>query len=307
MTDMGTATPDAPEVQERTIRVVDAPLAPPSDNLGLLSVFRRRYLLRLLVRREIQARYANSVMGLFWSYINPMSQFFIYWFVMGHIMGAHKGIPNYPVHVFSGMIVVHFFTETFGSGTRSIVRNKSLVNRLALPKEMFPVAAMLVSLYHVLPASFILLIACLASGWVPDLGTVFGILLGLGIIMFLGTALALIFSVANVFFRDFGSAVGIMSNFVRFGVPMIYSFEQIHTKFGHWADYYMLNPIANAVLLFQRAFWVQTTKYPHWTIKHKMPEHLWIDGLVALGASMVVLVIAQLIFNRFENRIPERL
>jgi len=309
MSDTGTATAasgeDAPE--ERTIRIVDAPLAPPSAHLGLFSVFQKRYLLKLLVRREVQARYAGSVMGLFWSYINPLSQFFIYWFVMGHIMGAHRNVENYPIHVFSGMVVVHFFTETFGSGTRSIVRNKSLVNRLALPREMFPVSAMLVSLYHVFPASVILIIAALATGWVPDLGTLFGVLLGLGIIMFLGTALALMFSVANVFFRDFGSAVGILSNFVRFGVPMIYSFDQIHDKFGHFADYYLFNPIANAVLLFQRAFWAQSTADPHLTITTKLPEHLWRDGILALLGSMVVLVIAQFIFNRFENRIPERL
>lgn len=321
MSDTGTAAPtpasaeptDAVEsgerkdAEERAVRIVDAELAPPSSNLGLLSVFRNRYLLRLLVRREIQARYAGSVMGLFWSYINPLSQFFIYWFVMGHIMGAHRNVENYPVHVFSGMVVVHFFTETFGSGTRSIVRNKSLVNRLALPREMFPVSAMLVSLYHVLPASFILVIAALATGWVPDMGTLFGILLGLGIIMFLGTALALVFSVANVFFRDFGSAVSILSMFVRFGVPMIYSYAQIHQKFGHFANYYMLNPIANAVLLFQRAFWAQTTSDPAKTVATALPTHLWRDGLIALGVSVVLLVLAQLIFNKFENRIPERL
>jgi len=296
---------EAPEV--RPIRIVDAPLAPPSANLGLLSVFRKRYLLKLLVRREIQARYAGSVMGLFWSYINPLTQFFIYWFVMGHIMGAHKNVENYPVHVFSGMIVVHFFTETFGAGTRSIVRNKSLVNRLALPREMFPVSAMLVSLYHVLPATLILVIAALATGWVPDFGTLFGILLGLGIIMVLGTALALMFSVANVFWRDFGSAVGIMTMFVRFGVPMIYSYAQIDQKFGTLAHYYLLNPIAHAVLLFQRAFWFRTLPDRDTAMKVDFPAHLWLDGIGVLLCSIVVLAIAQVLFNKFENRIPERL
>jgi len=305
MTSADTAQPEAAEA--RPVRIVDAPLAPPSANLGLLSVFQKRYLLRLLVRREVQARYAGSVMGLFWSYINPLSQFFIYWFVMGHIMGAHRNVENYPIHVFSGMVVVHFFTETFGSGTRSIVRNKSLVNRLALPREMFPVSAMLVSLYHVFPATVILVIAALATGWVPDIGTLFGILLALGIIMFLGTALALMFSVANVFWRDFGSAVGIMTNFVRFGVPMIYSYAQVHEKFGHFAQYYLANPIANAVLLFQRAFWVRATDDPEKTLRTGMPHHLWTNGLIALGCSVVLLVIAQLVFNKFENRIPERL
>ena len=50
------------------------PLVPPSRTTGILEVFRKRYLLRLMVRREIQARYAGTVFGLLWSYINPFTQ-----------------------------------------------------------------------------------------------------------------------------------------------------------------------------------------------------------------------------------------
>src|SRR3954466_10660618 len=103
---------------------VDAPLSPPSAASGLLEVFRRRYLLRLLVRREISARYQGSFLGLMWSYVNPLSQFFIYYFVVGVIIGLHRGTQNFAIHVFCGLIVVHFFTETFNAGTRSIMRNK---------------------------------------------------------------------------------------------------------------------------------------------------------------------------------------
>ena len=54
------------------------------------------------------------------------------------------------------------------AGTRSIVRNKSLVQKMAVPREMFPVASMLVSLFHVGPQIVILLIATLIAGWRPD-------------------------------------------------------------------------------------------------------------------------------------------
>ena len=124
------------------------PLAPPSANNGLFAVFQRRYLLRLLVRREISARYQGSFLGLLWSYVNPLAQFFVYFVVIGLFLQLHDNIPNFPIHIFSGLIIVHFFTETFGAGTRSIVRNKSIVVKMALPREMFPVATMLGSLYH---------------------------------------------------------------------------------------------------------------------------------------------------------------
>ena len=142
------------------------------------------------------------------------------------------------------------------------MRNKAIVRKMAMPNEMFPVASMLVSLYHVVPQLVILMIACLAYGWTPDLGGLAAVLLALAIIMVLGTALALLFSAANVFFRDWSSFVNILTNFVRFSVPMIYPYSMVDERFGQRAPYYLFNPIADAVLLFQRAFWVGTTEDP---------------------------------------------
>ena len=286
--------------------VVDAPLAPPAATQGLLEVFRRRYLLKLLVRREINARYSGSFLGLIWSYINPLSQFFIYFVVFGILLDRNR-TENFAVHIFCGLIVVHFFVETFNAGTRSIVRNKAMIRKMALPKEMFPVASMLVSLYHVTPQLVILLIVGGVYGYVPDPLAVVAMALALGIIMALGTGLALMFSVANVYFRDFASVVNILTNFVRFGVPMIYPFDLVKDRFGEFAQYYLWNPIANAVLLVQRAFWVGTTDDPSATAATELPDQLFQRGLLMLGISVVVLVLGQLVFRRLEDRIPERL
>ncbi|WP_341927623.1 ABC transporter permease [Nocardioides psychrotolerans] len=289
------------------VPVSEQPLVAPSASNGLLGVFSRRYLLRLLVRREISARYQGSFLGLLWSYINPLTQFFIYWFIMGKLIGMEDRAPNYAIHVFAGLIVVHFFVETFNAGTRSIVRNKALVKKMALPREMFPVASMLVSLFHVGPQLVILLGACLVTGWAPDLVGMTAAVLALGIVMVLGTALALLFSTANVFFRDFSSAVTILTNFVRFGVPMIYPYTLVAERFKGHTELYLANPIADAVLLMQRAFWTGTTDDPAAIALVHMPDHLLTRGAIALGGSLVILVVAQLVFTRLENKIPERL
>ncbi|KQY56486.1 MULTISPECIES: ABC transporter permease [unclassified Nocardioides] len=288
-------------------RTVDAPLVPPSGGQGLGEVFRRRYLLRLLVRREISARYQGSFLGFLWSYINPLSQFFIYWFVIGLVMGLHKDVQNFAIHMFTGIIVVHFFTETFNAGTRSIVRNKALVKKMAMPREMFPVASMLVSGFHVLPQLVILLGVCLLYGWTPTVLGMCALVLALLVIAILGTALALLFSAANVFFRDFGQLVTILTNFVRFGVPMIYPYSMVHERFHGHTEIYLANPIAQAVLLMQRAFWVGTTDDPDKTIVEHMPDHLFTRGLISVGVCLVLLAIAQWVFSRLENKIPERL
>lgn len=285
--------------------VVDAPLAPPSANTGLFEVFRRRYLLRLLVRREISARYQGSFLGLFWSYVQPASKLAMYYFVIGVILD--KGIENFAIHLFAGLVVVHYFTETFSAGTRSIVRNKSLVRKMAVPREMFPVASMLVSAYHVVPGMTLLTGFCVALGWRPDPVGVAAAVLGFLLIAVLGTALALVFSAANVFFRDFSNVVQTLTQFTTFSVPMIYPYSMVSDRFGEYAHLYLLNPMAEAVLLFQRGFWVGTTEKPEVTIAHDLPSNLFALGFIHLGVAVVLLVVAQLVFSRLENKIPERL
>ena len=290
-----------------TQRVVDAPLEAPSANSGLLEVFRRRYLLRLLVRREVSARYQGSVLGMFWSYLNPLSQFCIYYFVLGEIVGLGDRVENFAIHVFCGLIIVHFFNETANAGTRSIVRNKALVQKMALPREMFPVASMLVSGFHIGPQLVILGIACLAVGWTPDAVGVMAAVVALLLTMVAGTAVALLLSAANVFLRDVSSAVSILTNMVRFGVPMIYPFTLVEDRFGSAADFYLWNPLSNAVLLLQRGFWVGSTEDQDATIAEHIPGNLWeMAGYTMLG-SLLFLGFAQLVFSRLQNKIPERL
>ena len=118
------------------------------------------------------------MLGLLWSYVQPLMPVLHLLLRDRLILGLHKNVPNFAIHVFAGLVVVHFFTETFNAGTRSIVRNKALVQKMAMPREMFPVASMLVSAFHVVPAA-----ADPArrrasqSGWQPDAeGIVAGVL-----------------------------------------------------------------------------------------------------------------------------------
>ncbi len=220
--------PGAAQVSRDSL--ADVPLASPFASGGLMDVFRRRYLLRLLVRKQISSRYQGSVLGLFWSYIQPLVRFTMYFFVIGLVLGLHQDFPNYAIHMFAAIVAVHFFTETFSSGTRSIVQNKSLVQKMAMPREMFPVAAVIVSAVNTFPQLVILFIASVATGWTPDVVGLLAAVLGLAIVTVLGTALALLFAGMNVFFRDFQNIVATFTLFTHWIVPMIYPFEKLATS-----------------------------------------------------------------------------
>ena len=88
---------------------------------------------------------------------------------------------------------------------------------------------------------------------------------------------------------------------------MIYPFSLVDDRFGSVAHYYLFNPLADCVLLVQRALWVGTTENPAETARTDLPPDLLLWGLGMAGFGFVVLAIGQLVFSRLETRIPERL
>ncbi len=157
------------------------------------------------------------------------------------------------------------------------------------------------------PQVLILIVATTIAGWQPDPAGMVYAVLGLLISMTLGTALALFFSAANVFLRDVSNAVSVLSNFVRFGVPMMYPYVLVAVRFRGHTDLYLLNPIVEAVLAFQQAFWIGATSNPARTATFDMPPNMFWLCIRALLISLVILAFAQSTFTRLERRIPERL
>jgi ABC-2 type transport system permease protein len=311
-------TTDSDAARATSLQPPDAGLVSPFSGGGLFDVFRRRYLLKLLVQKEVRSRYQGSILGLLWSYIQPLVRFCMYFFVIGLVLGLHKDVPNFAIHMFAAIVGVHFFTETFASGTRSIVKNKAIVRKMAMPREMFPVSAVIVSAINTFPQLLILFVASVAVGWRPDPGALLAGILGIAIITLLGTALALLFAGMNVFFRDFQNIVATFTLFTHWIVPMIYPFERLATSgLGQnpwFYTAYLSNPLTVAVLLLQRAVWIPTTLgkgsfpsdvneigYP------TLPNHLFLLGWVMVLVSFVILVLCQMAFQRLEGKFAERL
>lgn len=299
----------APAGGPRTIREVHAELEPPAPVGGIVAVFRNKYLLKLIVQRQLAAMYAASVLGLLWSYVQPAMRFAIYYAVMGFILRLHEGTPYFAVHLFTGMVVIHYFGETWSGGTRSIWTNRALVLKMRLPREIFPVASMLVAAYHTIPQVLVLVVFCVVSGWHITFVGVLAALLGMAIIVSFAMAMGLFFSAINVFFRDFQNIVQTVMQFMHFLVPMMYPFAMIwkaHESHPWLYNIYMANPVAQAVLLFQRFFWYDLIedqdKYPH-----EFPPDLWTRGIITLVVCVALLYAAQRYFRRVEGRFPERL
>lgn len=285
----------------------------PGRSRGILDVFRYRYLLRLLIGKSTSLRYRNSVLGWFWSYVRPTVQFLVYYLVVGQILQLHKQVPFFPLYLFSGLVLVNLFNETLADATRSIVANKALVRKIYMPRELFPLAAIVGAFTHFLPQLAVLLFVSLLFGWLPSLLSVGLVLAGILLVVAFVVGLGLFFSAVNVRFRDASNVVEIIRTVATWSVPILYTWSMVYeraTEFPWLFHLYMSNPLAVAVELFHHAFWGSIpgvlAEDPAPANLGWPPEFGWYVA-ASLGVIVFALVIGQFVFRRAERTFAQDL
>ncbi|MET3466749.1 ABC transporter permease [Microbacterium sp. BDGP8] len=284
--------------------------ARPGSGRGLLDVVRWRYLLRLLIRTGVTTRYRNSVLGWTWSYVRPAAQFLVFWVVLGLFLSLERGIPNYAVYLFSGIIVINLFSEAYKNATTSIVGNAPLVRKVYLPRQLFAISAAAVAFVHFLPQLALLLIVCGFLGLFAQasLLSVLAVLAAVAIILIFALGLGLLFGAINVRFRDAENVVELLLLLATWASPVLYFWTMVRdalTTLGlpSWLlEVYLLNPITQAVELFHYAFW-----FPISDSALEMPPALGINTIWAFVISFAFLFLGQSVFRRLEGRFAQDL
>ncbi len=279
----------------------------PGRSRGLLDLFRYRYLLRLLIGKSTSLRYRNSVLGWFWSYVRPTVQFLVYYLVVGQILGIHRQVEAFPLYLFSGIVVVNLFNEAFGAATRSIVDNKALVRKIYLPRELFPLAAIIGSFIHFVPQLIVLVLVSLLFGWIPSLSSLGLLLAGLVLVVLFIFGIGLFCSAVNVRYRDAQNFVEIIRLIATWASPILYTWVMVAdvTENFPWIFHlYMSNPITVAVEMFHQAFWGHMVAPAD---NHGWPPHFGWYVLVAWVLTLVTLVVGQLVFRQFERTFAQDL
>lgn len=275
----------------------------PGRGRGILDVIQWRYLLRLIVRKGTATRYRNSVLGWTWSYVKPGVQFLVYFLVVGVVLGLNRGMEHFAVYLFTGIVIVNLFNEAFGNATTSIVENSSLVRKIYLPRELFPIAAILVALIHFLPQLAVLLFVCILVGWTPSFLGLGAMLLGVIIILAFSLGLGMFFAGINVRYRDAQNFVEIIRMVSTWASPVLYTWALVDDVAPQWlAHLYMCNPITIAVELFHYAFWEPTVDQTH-----GYPPHFALYTLIAITLCVFFLALGQYVFRRFERTFAQDL
>ena len=289
---------------------ISGELTRPGLGGGFRDLRQSSFLLKLLVRKELKVRYRGSVLGLLWSYVKPAVQFLVFYVALGVFLGLERsarnpdGLSNYAVYLFSGIVLINFFSEALGNSARSIVNNGNLIKKIYLPRELFPVASVWVSAVHFFPQLVVLVIGCVVAGWHPDAFQLLAAVGGFAIVGFLATGLGLLFGAANVYFRDSENLVDMLLMVATWASPVMYSWTMVEAKLGPGLfALYQANPITVGVELFHYAFWYPTTDG-----SAAMPPNLFSLWLpVGMIISLVVLALGQLTLRRLEGRFAQEL
>ena len=238
MTETTPQSPSSP-LEVRVARIEGEPLRELGDKRGLwagtkrafVDIWHRRELLRLLINRELKARYKDSNLGFVWSMFKPLSQLLIYFIVIGQFLGASRGIPSFAIFVFTGLTAWGFFLEAVTGGTGSIVANSGLIKKVYLPREIFPLSTLGTAAVNSAIQLVVLLVAIGVTGAVPSVSQLAYLPLSLIVLVLYATLCALALSALNVYMRDIQHLIEVITSW-RSGPPR--SCTPTATCSGRW-------------------------------------------------------------------------
>lgn len=229
------------------------------------SLWRNRQLIVQMTKREVVGRYKGSVMGLAWSFFNPVFMLTVYTFVFSVIFKSRWGVggeeskTQFAVVLFVGMIVHGLFAEVLNRAPSLILSNVNYVKKVVFPLEILPVIVMGAALFHSIISLGVLLAAFALFNGYLHWTVVFTPLVLLPLVI-LATGLAWMLASLGAFLRDVGQTIGIITMVLMFLAPVFYPVTAVPEEFRPWL---MANPLtfiieqAREVLIWGRG--------PDWT------------------------------------------
>lgn len=228
---------------------------------GILELIQNRAVLYALVKRETKSRYRGSFLGFAWALGKPISMLLVFSLVVGEILGASRSIEFFALYLFVGLMIWGFFSEAVVAGTNSIISASGLVQKIAFPREILPLAAVINSAVNTLIQVPVLMVGYLIFRTNPKFDQFVFLLPLILILVFLTLGLALTLSAVNVYIRDVQPLTELLMMLLMYTTPVIYSWTFVKEKVieSFESDFifevYSHNPLAVIITGFQDVLW----------------------------------------------------
>lgn len=256
-----------------------------------------RELMRNLIIRDLKTRYRNSVLGIAWSWANPLLMMLVYTMVF-NFLTDHSDLPNFHIFVLCALLPWNFFSSSVRQATSSIVSNAQLVKKVYFPREILPISIVLSNLVNFVIALPVFFALALVSGASI---TPWALLLPIPILVQVAfsTGMCLILATLDVFYRDTQIIMDVMMMAWFFVTPIFYPITEVPLEahvlgitFNAQLWLRRLNPMASIVASYRDLLY------------RGAPTGL--DFLLRTAATaLIVLVAGYLVFLRYSPRFGE--
>ncbi|MFC5928733.1 ABC transporter permease [Cryobacterium melibiosiphilum] len=246
---------------------------------------RYRHSLWLLTQRDLRVRYSTSVLGYFWSILDPLVMAGIYWFVFTQVFQRDVGNEPYIVFLLSALLPWMWFNGTVSDSTRAFLREAKLIRSTRIPRTIWVNRLVLSKGIEFVAAIPVLVLFAILFGAELNAEAVF-FPLAILIQTVLTAGVGLLVAPLVVFFRDLERAVKLVLRFLFYASPVIYGTADLPSNLQFWAAF---NPLSGIFSLYRAAFF---------------PEQLdWFVVGVSAAMSLAFLGLGLLVFTRTERAV----
>lgn len=226
--------------------------------------WKHRDLIKQLSKRDFQARYKGSFLGVFWAVLNPLFMLAVYTFVFSVIFKGKWGFQvsdnkfEFAIILFSGLSIFSIFTESLNKSPALLVSNANFVKKVVFPLEILPLVTVISSFLHALISFIILIIAVNVFIGFSSWGVILSLFSVISMLM-LTLGLSFIVSAFGVYIRDISYSIIVITNILVYLTPVFYPLSAV-PKFIQRIMYF--NPLTmivenfrNSIILSHPPFW----------------------------------------------------
>lgn len=211
------------------------------------SLWRHRELITASAKREVLGRYRGSVMGILWSFFNPLFMLAVYTFVFSEIFkarwnAASESKTEFALVLFAGLIVFNLFAECVNRAPSLILSNVNFVKKVVFPLEVMPWITLCSALFHAGISFVVWLIAYVVLYGLPH-ATVLYLPFVLFPFIFLVMGFSWLLSSLGVYLRDVSQVIGVITTILMFLSPIFYPATGLSETYRGWLYLNPLTPI----------------------------------------------------------------
>ncbi|WP_460008804.1 ABC transporter permease [Methanobacterium movens] len=243
-----------------------------------------KFLLNQLIKRDIQTRYRRSVLGIFWSFLEPLLTMIVLTIIFSTLFKGF-GVENYPVYLLTGRLIFVFFSSGTSGALKSIRSNAGIIKTIYVPKYIYPLSVIASNFVTFTLSLVVLFLVMIFTNVNFTIYMIFAVLPIISLLL-LTIGIGLILATITVFFRDIEHLYTVFLTMLWYATPIFYPIDIIPESFRFLI---FLNPLYS-IIDSCRIVFLEGTLYN--------PMQL----LFAIISSIVALIIGLFVFYRYQDK-----